>query len=671
MRLISKLFFLLSIVIFLTVFSCIPPKKEVLTDVKIDLTDSVYRRIIDFQDQRLTDSLKQYFYADNPTYRYASVLAMASVQDNSVSVQIAERLHDDVSEVREVAAYALGQIGNMDYQDSLISVFGKYDTLNPNNHFNENILEAIGKIGNDKYLKSLATIKGYRPTDTLLILGQTKGLYRYITRGKSVPEGTERIIDLVDSRIYSKEIRVLGSYYLVRAKKDDLKNYVFRLNNMFKKEKNPVIKMNLAITLGKTQNRESLRALKEILENEKTGNSVKVNIIKAFGNFEYIDVAETVIKFLEDKNNRVAYAAANYLYNFGEPNDVVIYRRTAKKNLPWAVKSRLYAAILKHVPSYFSKTKSASVWDVKKKISISENPFEKAAYIRALGENIESFKPIYELGYKAPEVLVRTASMEALAIMIRKPELLKLPKWKIKKFKENIKKVILEAFGSGDVGLIASAVEVLNNSVIDFKSEFEDLDFISESKKKLLLPKDIEAYNAIGKLENKWLNKTFVPYKIKYNNPIDWNLFDKLSDKPMVSISTNKGKFTVELYKNESPGSVVNFAKLAEDKFFEGKKFHRVVPNFVIQTGGTRGDGYGSLNYTIRSEFARLNYNSSGIVGMASAGKDTESTQWFVTLAPAPHLDGRYTVFGKVIDGKKVIDKIEIGDIIEEVVLMK
>ncbi len=670
MTLLSRISFLVSILVF-TFFSCIPPEKKELTDVHIDLKDSIYRKILDFQDQRLTDSLVEYFSSDNPSYRYASVYAMASVQDNSVCDQIAERLHDNISEVRAAAAYALGQIGNMDYQDSLISVFGQYDTLKPNNHFNENILEAIGRIGDDNYLKLLATIKGYRPTDTLLILGQTKGLYRYITRGKSVPAGTERILDLVNSKIYSKEIRELSSYYLVRAKKEDLNNYVFRLNNLFKKEKNPVIQMNLAIALGKTQNDESLKALKEVLDNDDKPTAVKVNIINAFGNFEYIKVAETVIKYLEDDNQKVAYAAANYLYNFGEPNDVIIYRRSAKKNLPWIVNSRLYAAILKLVPIYFSKTKSASIWEIKKKLANSENAFEKAAYIRALGEDISMTNLIYESGFKAPETVVRTASMEALATMVKKQKILKLSKWRLKKFKEGIKNIILEAFKSGDVGLIASAVDVLTNSVVDFKQEFEDLDFIAKGKSSLVLPKDIEAYNAVGKLENKWLNKTYKPFKIKYNNPIDWKVFDKLAEKPMVSISTNKGKFTVELYKNESPGSVVNFVKLIDKKFFEGKKFHRVVPNFVVQTGGTRGDGYGSLNYTIRSELTQIEYNSAGMVGMASAGKDTESTQWFVTLAPAPHLDGRYTVFGKVIEGENVLDKIEIGDIIEEVALLK
>lgn len=122
----------------------------------------------------------------------------------------------------------------------------------------------------------------------------------------------------------------------------------------------------------------------------------------------------------------------------------------------------------------------------------------------------------------------------------------------------------------------------------------------------------------------------------------------------------------VRLFVNEAPGSVSNFVSLARNNYFDGKLFHRVVPNFVIQTGCNRGDGWGSEDYSIRSEFSSRRY-STGTMGMASAGKDTEGTQWFITHSPTPHLDGRYTIFGEVVEGLKVLDFIEIGDRINDV----
>jgi cyclophilin family peptidyl-prolyl cis-trans isomerase len=95
-----------------------------------------------------------------------------------------------------------------------------------------------------------------------------------------------------------------------------------------------------------------------------------------------------------------------------------------------------------------------------------------------------------------------------------------------------------------------------------------------------------------------------------------------------------------------------------------------VVPNFVIQGGCNRGDGWGSEDYSIRSEFSMRRY-TEGSVGMASAGKDTEGTQWFITHSPTPHLDGRYTIFAVVEEGMDVVHKIEVGDLIEKVELMK
>jgi cyclophilin family peptidyl-prolyl cis-trans isomerase len=95
-----------------------------------------------------------------------------------------------------------------------------------------------------------------------------------------------------------------------------------------------------------------------------------------------------------------------------------------------------------------------------------------------------------------------------------------------------------------------------------------------------------------------------------------------------------------------------------------------VVPNFVIQGGCNRGDGFGSEDYSIRSEFNLRRY-TEGSVGMASAGKDTEGTQWFITHSPTPHLDGRYTIFATVSKGMEVVHAMEVGDKIIDVSLIK
>lgn len=132
-------------------------------------------------------------------------------------------------------------------------------------------------------------------------------------------------------------------------------------------------------------------------------------------------------------------------------------------------------------------------------------------------------------------------------------------------------------------------------------------------------------------------------------------------------LTTKKGTFTIDLLPDDAPLTVDNFVRLANAKYFDGLEVHRVVPNFVMQDGDPRGDGTGGPGWTIRCEVNMVPYGR-GTVGMALAGKDTGGSQWFVTHAPQPHLDGGYTVFGQVSErDMAVVDRIVQGDKISTV----
>ena len=133
-------------------------------------------------------------------------------------------------------------------------------------------------------------------------------------------------------------------------------------------------------------------------------------------------------------------------------------------------------------------------------------------------------------------------------------------------------------------------------------------------------------------------------------------------------ITTDKGAVTLELLPEDAPLTVDNFVQLARRNYFNGVLFHRVVPNFVVQGGDPRGDGNGGPGYQIRCEINTVSY-ARGAVGMALSGKDTGGSQWFVTHSPQPHLDGGYTVFGRVVEGMDVVDRIVRGDRIRSVII--
>jgi cyclophilin family peptidyl-prolyl cis-trans isomerase/HEAT repeat protein len=130
---------------------------------------------------------------------------------------------------------------------------------------------------------------------------------------------------------------------------------------------------------------------------------------------------------------------------------------------------------------------------------------------------------------------------------------------------------------------------------------------------------------------------------------------------PIVTLETSKGKIRIRCHARQAPIHVASFVDLVRDGFYDGLIWHRVVSNFVIQGGDPRGDGWGGAGATLRDEIHTGRYGP-GAVGMPKAGKDTGSGQIFITHLPTPHLDGNYTLFGRVTAGLEVVDRIEVGD---------
>lgn len=130
----------------------------------------------------------------------------------------------------------------------------------------------------------------------------------------------------------------------------------------------------------------------------------------------------------------------------------------------------------------------------------------------------------------------------------------------------------------------------------------------------------------------------------------------------------NGNKIEFELYPNEAPGTVANFEKLANEHFYDGLTFHRVIPGFVSQGGCPIGNGTGNAGYTIKCETAgNPHKHVEGSLSMAHAGRDTGSSQFFIVHEPQPHLNGVHTVFGQVTSGIEHAKSMSNGDVMKEV----
>lgn len=145
----------------------------------------------------------------------------------------------------------------------------------------------------------------------------------------------------------------------------------------------------------------------------------------------------------------------------------------------------------------------------------------------------------------------------------------------------------------------------------------------------------------------------------------DWEYLQQLGPHPRLVLETNRGEVVVQLDTEQAPQTVQAITRFAREGRYDGVPFHRVVPNFVVQGGDfVRQDGFGGLESYLRTEVTRIPHRR-GSIGMASAGKDTEGSQFFIPHSMQPHLDGHYTAFGRVVEGMEVVDELRVHDHIE------
>lgn len=134
------------------------------------------------------------------------------------------------------------------------------------------------------------------------------------------------------------------------------------------------------------------------------------------------------------------------------------------------------------------------------------------------------------------------------------------------------------------------------------------------------------------------------------------------------TVETEKGNLVLELFAKDVPMTVNNFVFLAREGFYDGSTFHRVIPGFVAQGGDPTGTGTGTPGYAFKDEFSQHTH-IAGALSMANSGADTNGSQFFITYTPQPSLDGKHSVFGQLIEGMDVLDKIEQGDKIIRIVI--
>ena len=651
------------------VTSCIPNKPKSDISFALDLENKDIQMAYEAGYKKSKDTLFSLFHHADPTIRYIAVNAFASWSDSTAIDSIAALLKDSDENVRIGAAYSLGQIRNIKAESYLVNAFQKFDSLNNNQYFNATLLEAIGKCGSLNSLKQISSVKSYKPSDSIVVIGQAKAIFRFATRDIVSNEGTKAAVNLVVNTSYPYDARLYAANYLARAKGIELKNYADTLINAFNAVQDHNINLSLALAITKSKTTSSFAFLESEL-GKSNDQGIRYNLISNLKQYTYANADTIAFQYLKDNNPVIAREAGSYLVQNGNANDSKKYFNyfldpTTNK----AAHIEILAASNKHMPYTFSVTKTAINNILKDSLLRVSDIYRKTDIIDALSYDVTNFVFIRDATQKAPDKVIQVAGLASFTNILASPYFSKVYKSNYIPYKKLIFSYLINGLMSGDVGLVSTAAVVLRDPILGLKTFYPSDSLFKIVLKRQKLPENVEAYKEVAKTLSYWNGlPEKQPQDIGFRM-LDWAVLNNISDSTTCEISTSKGVIKILMLPSKAPMTVANWVELVKRNYFNGKNFHRIVQNFVAQGGCNRGDGFGATNCTIRSEFSHIYYDREGMVGMASSGADTESAQFFITTAPAPHLDGRYTIFAKVIKGMDVVKRLQRGDKINKVTL--
>ncbi len=656
--------------------------------------EDIYR----IQDTRTTHigSLLSYLSDRDPVIRRQATLACGSIQDTTLIPLLISNLLDDDSTVQYAAAFAIGQTasglctkGKENLQHDLIwTRLAQIQSKRAD--IAGRMIEEIGKFGTKEGLNDL--MLRYGSDAGIVNIPLVMSIARFGMRNVYQQNATLYLVSLAKRTdpvpwqvIYT--LQRIGNNPDIRANVTDL--------TVLTRQQDPLVRMYTASLLGKIHDSSSsITPLMELAEFD-TDWRVRVNAIKALGMFSLAgrnDVIDLFRRLFVDEQEYVGLTALEVLGN----TDVSIEEGSALFE-----QLRSYSENVDDGYLWYFQTTSANTLArlIGRKavqyihLSSRQNHFIQSGLLRALGQTGDTTAlPTIQTYLSNSHPLVVEAALSALNDLGQKNR-------SKQSVIDEIYSSLLQTVSYDDPAVSATAGELLADSLwlrgtsvkpllgkLEQLSVPHDIDamqiFCSTLGKlgdqravkpleKLLNAPDRSVAMAAGSALEELTGKSYAQAIPQEFQPLytdfDFPYLRALPDTVEVTIETTKGDIQLQLYKNIAPFTVMSFLKLASQKgFFQGLTFHRIVPNFVIQGGDPHGDGTGGPGYSIRSEFSPLTY-TTGSLGMASSGKDTEGSQFFITQSPQPHLDGKYTLFGSVTAGMGTVNTLRVDDRILDV----
>lgn len=632
--------------------------------------------------------LRQYLHDRDTLVRLNATLAYGSLQDTVALQDLLNNLVDAPADVEEAAAFAIGQTGALLGTESLASL--EHDliwTRLDRTSARARLIGEIGKFGTAQALTDLVLRlgAGRREDRPALLMSIARFAIRKVTTPEATGIALESLFDHPTAAWNAAyALQRIGDHPRIRAE-------VPRLTGVAR-HPDPLVRMQIAALFGKLKGDSTLTEPLVDLARFDPDWRVRVNAVRALGSFPPDHRASAALSgLLADENAYIVLAALAVAGSFGDPAGTL---PEAFEGLVPVIRDLATGRDRGHRWQYRSEAATAlarllgqnALPDLR--VAAPDDPLLRAGLLGALAatgskEAIEDISA--RLGDGSP--LIGRSALEALQSLARQHPA-------DNQLSDASFNASIAALGSGDMAVTTTAAANLGDSLLLRR---ESVPALVEALGGLRSPADIEAIQeicrtlgklgdarAVGALES-LMNSGDAPAALAASGALsaitgadrasmdavrreplhvdfDFETLEGLPDTIAMVLETNRGEVRMEWYRNAAPFTILSLLKLAEGEgFYRGLLFHRVVPNFVVQGGDPRGDGWGGPGYAIRSEFSPLTYET-GTIGIASAGKDTEGSQFFITQSPQPHLDGRYTIIGRVVEGMEVVDQIQVGD---------
>lgn len=633
------------------------------------------QRVVAAQQRRDGRALIPLLADEDPDVRARAALALASVQDTRAVPALIEALDDGDARVRADAAFALGQSADSAVAGALLEALDG----EPDPAVVALMLEALGKTGGGPALRALSDLRVPPGRGPALAMA----LARFGMRGVHDPVATNRLLELLAED--HPETRVRAAYAFARPPdpsfwRAEARRLRTALDSLGPEDPAAA---HLVTALGRLGDPTDTGMLTDVLAGAIDWRT-RVNAARALASrSETPEAAEALLAALSDTSHHVRRSAAEALSaadSIPSGAGATIVAHLERLRDP-AAGAALLPALLRE-----GSEAAAIAWA--ERLPPDEVAGRTAAlHGLALAGGAASFRFLEEaLG--AADARIAGAAAEGMAA-----------RWRTERAPERAAVFfprLRDALMRGDVGTVTPAAAALGDTLF---RPLGSVALLMDAYHDLRLPEHVGAVSAVLEALGRAGDPAAVPLlrdasraghptvraaaaealeRITGERPssttaaagtaarseVDWAALAALGSRPLLVLRTARGRIVIELSPEQAPMTVQTVAGIAERGGYDGVPFHRVVPNFVIQGGDTeRGDGYAGPGFTIRSELTRIPYRR-GTAGMASAGRDTEGSQFFIAHSAQPHLDGRYTAFGAVVEGMDVVDRIRPGDLV-------